>query len=255
MNQGASDGPKAKGGFKAAMSKLAPKLNQSDMMKIDPITYSCEIDKSGIKIDSKGLFIRVDCEGLTDYTTGERNSMILPNDIKYLEEIGSGNGGVVQKAEHRQTGIFLAIKIINVYDKNKRHQLYNELKAIRQFESPFLLRCYGAFFHQGSVRLVLEYMDCGSMETIIKVLNQLAKRGVDFKMPELVISRIICHILNGIHYLHNVKQQIHRDIKPDNILLSSEMGLAKLSDFGISKQLEINPNPECGFSGQIQPGA
>ena len=47
--------------------------------------------------------------------------MILPQDIAYMEEIGSGNGGIVQKAIHKQTGLLLAIKIINVYDKSKRH--------------------------------------------------------------------------------------------------------------------------------------
>jgi serine/threonine protein kinase len=56
-------------------------------------------------------------------------------------------------------------------------------------------------------------------------------------MPELVISRIMFQIISGIHYLHSVRQQMHRDIKPDNILINSELGEAKLSDFGISKQL------------------
>lgn len=89
------------------------------------------------------------------------------------------------------------------------------------------------------MRLVLEYMDCGSMETMINVLNNLqTHKKILPLIPELVISRIMCQILNGIHYLHSVKQQIHRDIKPDNILISSELGQAKLSDFGISKQLE-----------------
>ena len=69
--------------------------------------------------------------------------------------------------------MLLAVKIINVFDKGKRHQLYNELKANMILNSEYLLRCYGAFFEEGSVRLVLEYMDCGSMETIIKVLNVL----------------------------------------------------------------------------------
>lgn len=65
----------------------------------------------------------------------------------------------------------LAIKIINVYDKGKRHQLYNELNTIKHQDSPYLLKCYGAFFEEGTVRLVLEYMDCGSMEAMINVLN------------------------------------------------------------------------------------
>ena len=72
----------------------------------------------------------VDGEGMTDYKTGERNQMILPNDIIYHELLGSGNGGVVKKAIHKQTGMPLAVKIINVYDKGKRHQLYNELGAM-----------------------------------------------------------------------------------------------------------------------------
>lgn len=43
----------------------------------------------------------IDDEGVTDYTTGERNQMILPNDVEYIEEIGAGNGGVVKLAKHK----------------------------------------------------------------------------------------------------------------------------------------------------------
>ena len=74
--------------------------------------------------------------------------------------------------------------------------MYNELLTNRTIESPNLLRCYGAFFEEGSVRLVLEFMDCGSMETMINVLNELVKdepAGSHIpRIPELVISRIIC---------------------------------------------------------------
>ena len=71
------------------------------MTQNDPITFSCEIDKDGINIKSKGIEMKVDTEGVTDYGTGERNQMILPQDVEYFEEIGSGNGGVVKKAMHK----------------------------------------------------------------------------------------------------------------------------------------------------------
>jgi hypothetical protein len=49
------------------------KLNQEDLTKVDPITFSCEIDKDGININTKGVEMKVDGEGVTDYKTGERN--------------------------------------------------------------------------------------------------------------------------------------------------------------------------------------
>jgi serine/threonine protein kinase len=45
------------------------------------------------------------------------------------------------------------------------------------------------------------------------------------------------YILKSLEYVHNMRKIIHRDVKPDNILLSSD-GSAKLSDFGISRKLE-----------------
>lgn len=85
----------------------------------------------------------------------------------------------------------MAVKIINVYDKEKRHQMYNELKMIKSFGSQYLLTQYGAFFQEGSVRLISEYMDCGSIETLINVLNWQQQMNGSLVQIPLVPERVI----------------------------------------------------------------
>jgi hypothetical protein len=63
----------------------------------------------------------VDTTGITDLQTNKKIMEILPDQIIYKEKIGSGNGGVVHRGYHIQSKKELAIKIINIYDKEKRH--------------------------------------------------------------------------------------------------------------------------------------
>ena len=56
-------------------------------------------------------------------------------------------------------------------------------------------------------------------------------------MPHAPLGAITLQVMNGLQYLHREMHQVHRDLKPANVMLTME-GFAKLSDFGISKQLE-----------------
>lgn len=60
----------------------------------------------------------VDSTGITDIKQN-RKIPIRPSDLKYANVIGQGNGGVVRKAFYMENPI--AVKIINVYDREKRH--------------------------------------------------------------------------------------------------------------------------------------
>lgn len=57
------------------------------------------------------------------------------------------------------------MKTINIYDKKNRIQLINDVKNYFQSnnKSPFILKFYGAFFEKGSVNLIFEYMDRGTL--------------------------------------------------------------------------------------------
>jgi serine/threonine protein kinase len=160
-----------------------------------------------------------------------------PRDIEVESNsyLGRGAGGIVTRAIHKPTGIPLAIKQVQLYDKGKRDQMMNDIRALVEAQQcPYLLRLYAAYYHNetGRVHLALELMDVGSLEDVLKQLKD--------PIPERFLSAIIAQVVRGLEFLHS-KRLIHRDIKPGNVLLSSD-GSVKISDFGISKTLDNTAN-------------
>jgi serine/threonine protein kinase len=67
-------------------------------------------------------------------------------------------------------------------------------------------------------------MNLGSLDKVIETINKKNLK-VPF-IPEIVLSQMTYQILLGLKYLHKVKHQIHRDIKPGNILINTD-GIVK----------------------------
>lgn len=152
------------------------------------------------------------------------------NDFQRGPDLGAGYAGSVYLAVHGPTGLRMAVKEVNVIDHDKRKQLLKELETLTTHVSRFLVRFYGAFFDRtGAVRIALEYMDRGSLCSAIKKLGPV---------PEPVVNRIAKHCLHGLEFLHG-NRVLHRDLKTANILLSRHLIRAKLSDFGLAR--EVNP--------------
>lgn len=129
----------------------------------------------------------------------------------------------------------IAIKSIKLYDKNTRNQFKNDLRVLSSNKCNNIVSLYGAFFTEGNVKILLEYMNLGSLDKILKQIKK--KKFSQPCIPENILSKITKQILLGLSYLHKEKHQIHRDIKPANILINSD-GIVKLTDFGIARTLD-----------------
>ena len=170
-------------------------------------------------------------EGITNTQTGVTLTLI-PTEIELGQVIGQGSSGVVFAARHIPSNTLIALKSINIYERDKRKQLENDLKALDEFDSPYLIKYYGAFFADGVVKVAMELMDLGSTR---RISNSVAGHPQPV-MPESILFYFVSSILRGLHYLHKEKHMIHRDIKPDNVLISS-CGEIKLCDFGVCREL------------------
>lgn len=128
-----------------------------------------------------------------------------------------------------------AIKVMKkteMVNKNMVSQVVNERNALALTKSPFCVHLYYSLQTSSSVYLVMEYMVGGDLKSLVSVYGFFDEAMAAFYIAE------VCLALQYLHS-HNI---IHRDIKPDNMLLSRE-GHVKLTDFGLSK-VQINRDLE-----------
>jgi len=195
---------------------------------VAPISICDDDDNAAsYRVDKDGSFqheeLTITKEGVRKGSKKELSLKITYDEIKIYEKLGSGSSGVVHRARYKDQDI--AVKIISIFEREKRHQILREIRSISRPISPFVASFIGAFFKDGSIFIALEYLNAGSMEDILKVTL--------FPVPAIrVVSR---QLMMGLNALHGLKQ-LHRDIKPSNICLTMK-GEAKLCDFGISREM------------------
>ncbi|ENN73510.1 serine/threonine-protein kinase greatwall [Dendroctonus ponderosae] len=165
------------------------------------------------------------------------------HDFCIIKPISRGAfGKVFLGAKKTNMDVMYAIKVMKkteMVNKNMVFQVVNERNALALTKSPFCVQLFYSLQTSTSIYLVMEYMVGGDLKSLLSVYGFFDEAMATFYIAEVTLA---------LQYLHR-HNIIHRDIKPDNMLLSKS-GHVKLTDFGLSKvhihrDLEITDFENC----------
>ncbi|KAI0561171.1 Calcium-dependent protein kinase [Gracilaria domingensis] len=135
----------------------------------------------------------------------------------------------------------VAIKLIEKSNAppSERKYFEREVKIMQSLSHPNIVQCYDVFDNRLRTRIVMEYIQGGTLSDLISRTNGA--------LPEATARHLMKDILCGVEYLHDM-HTVHRDLKPDNCLLTTSKPLearVKLSDFGLSNFVADNERQPC----------
>ena len=148
-------------------------------------------------------------------------------DYESIKIIGRGAFGEVHVCRVKKTGDIVAIKKIKkeeIIKKNQIIHIRNEQKFMSKVKSPWIVELKASFQDNDFLYLVMEFLPGGDFMNLLIEKDKLTEEEAKFYTAELILA------VESIHKL----DCIHRDIKPDNILID-KTGHIKLSDFGLAK--------------------
>ncbi|PAV60219.1 hypothetical protein WR25_21469 [Diploscapter pachys] len=149
------------------------------------------------------------------------------DDFETIRLVSNGAYGAVYLVRHRETRQRFALKKMNKQTlvlRNQVEQVFAERDILTMTDNPFVVSFYGSFETKHHLCMLLEYVEGGDCASLLKSAGTLPLDLARLYVAETILA---------IDYLHSYGI-VHRDIKPDNMLITS-MGHIKLTDFGLSK--------------------
>ncbi len=161
---------------------------------------------------------------------GAEKAASMIGDYKLLKKLGQGGMGAVYKAQWVSKNQVVALKVLakELTGKGTYVQRFQrEARAMQKLDHPNILRCFDVGEAKGFYYLSMEIVDGGSVEGWLKKLG---------RFPVGDALHIVLKTCAAMQHAHD-KTIIHRDIKPDNILLTSD-GVVKVADLGLAKDTD-----------------
>jgi serine/threonine-protein kinase len=161
----------------------------------------------------------------------ERVVAALGHQYEVESEIGRGGMSVVYRARDLRLNRTVAIKVLPpelAYDPAIRTRFTREAQTSAQLSHAHIVPIYDVGEREGIAYFVMTLVTGGNLAAL------LAREP---RQPIDEVRRLLCEIADALAYAH-LRGVIHRDIKPDNILLDADSGRAIVTDFGIARAIE-----------------
>uniref|UniRef100_A0A671PPG5 Serine/threonine-protein kinase MRCK alpha n=1 Tax=Sinocyclocheilus anshuiensis TaxID=1608454 RepID=A0A671PPG5_9TELE len=159
------------------------------------------------------------------FTSKVKQMRLHKEDFEILKVIGRGAFGEVAVVKVKNTDKVFAMKILNKWEMLKRAEtacFREERDVLVNGDSQWITTLHYAFQDENNLYLVMDYYVGGDLLTLLsKFEDRLPEDMAKFYLAEMVLA------IDSVHQLHYV----HRDIKPDNILMDMN-GHIRLADFG-----------------------
>lgn len=159
-----------------------------------------------------------------------KRTRIGREDFESLKVIGRGAFGEVRLVQKVDTGHVYAMKILHKKDMLEKEQVAHvraERDILAESDNSWVVKMYYSFQDVSCLYLVMEFLPGGDLMTLLIRKDTFTESQTQFYMTESILA---------INFIHSLGF-IHRDIKPDNLLLDAR-GHIKLSDFGLCTGLK-----------------
>jgi serine/threonine-protein kinase len=161
----------------------------------------------------------------------ERIVAAIGQQYEIESEIGRGGMSVVYRARDIRLNRLVAIKVLPpelAYDPAIRTRFTREAQTSAQLSHAHIVPIYDVGERDGIAYFVMAVVTGGNLATL------LAREP---RPPVDEVRRLLREIADALAYAH-LRGVIHRDVKPDNILLDGDSGRAMVTDFGIARAIE-----------------
>ncbi len=161
-----------------------------------------------------------------------RKGMFIGDRYEIVDQVGSGGMSDVYKAKDHKLNRFVAVKVLKQEfseDKNFVSKFRIEAQSAAGLSHPNIVSIYDVGEDQNLYYIVMELIEGITLKKYIQKKGHLSVKEA---------TSIAIQVAQGIECAHN-NHIIHRDIKPQNIIISKE-GKVKVTDFGIARAVSAN---------------